>query len=206
MIYPRLLHHEFLSDPGSCHPSNDTNPNWWFLIHPLRRPVRKTRHGSNVECYCWWLKSGDHHLGSIKPCKWWDFNYQPQLVIAGFQPVGMAKPQAILLLDSRGDHVALFFKHTCYSLVIGNSIKKLWNKPMLSGGWLMLRNLCYVCFVIKEWWRLTMMRKWWWWWWWSMVAMMTIIMAYGDIWFIWYNIMDLYEIMTPKSPTRPCIV
>ena len=30
---------------------------------------------------CWWKKSGNHHLGwCIKPCKWWDFNYQPQLV------------------------------------------------------------------------------------------------------------------------------
>ena len=25
------------------------------------------------------------HLAYIKPCKSWDFNYQPQLVIAGFQ-------------------------------------------------------------------------------------------------------------------------
>ena len=22
--------------------------------------------------YCWWLKSGDHHLRCIKPCKYWD--------------------------------------------------------------------------------------------------------------------------------------
>ncbi len=27
-----------------------------------------------------------HHLGCIKPGKYWDFNYQPQLVNAGFQP------------------------------------------------------------------------------------------------------------------------
>ena len=25
-------------------------------------------------------KSGDHHLGCMKPCKEWDFNCQPQLV------------------------------------------------------------------------------------------------------------------------------
>ena len=27
----------------------------------------------------------NNHLGCIKPCKWWDFNYEPQLVTAGFQ-------------------------------------------------------------------------------------------------------------------------
>ena len=24
------------------------------------------------KCYCWWKKSGDHHLGCIQPCKQWN--------------------------------------------------------------------------------------------------------------------------------------
>ena len=35
--------------------------------------------------YYWWTKSCTR-LVCIKPCKSWDFNYQPQLVIAGFLP------------------------------------------------------------------------------------------------------------------------
>ena len=27
---------------------------------------------SDFQCYCWWKKSGDHHLGWIQPCKQWN--------------------------------------------------------------------------------------------------------------------------------------
>ena len=28
--------------------------------------------GEVILCYCWWKKSGDHHLGCIQPCKQWN--------------------------------------------------------------------------------------------------------------------------------------
>ena len=49
---------------------------WEFL------EVKNISENANVShATCWWWRHPKaNHLGCINPCKWWDFNYQPQLV------------------------------------------------------------------------------------------------------------------------------
>ena len=78
-------------------PWENQNPKLLDGIHGgLRVPgsVAQGRDGLTViRPYCWWKKSQTTTWDVKKPCKQWDFNYQPQLVSRVSQPSTVSKGQ-----------------------------------------------------------------------------------------------------------------
>ena len=106
---------------------------WPGRPSPLGHPPAKSAnewicHGRNDhQSYCWWKKSGDHHLKCIKPCKQWDKLPIKWCRISSINPmwkdVWLSRIMAKKILCELcvGEYISYFF-HTAIHLPTGPGI------------------------------------------------------------------------------------
>ena len=86
------------------------DPNKCFFQHPLHLQLLMEEIPNN-------------HQGCIKLCKYWDFTYQPQLVISGFQPSTEGTSKA---LDWKPKDASRTLEVTAYVGPLALPVMKIW--------------------------------------------------------------------------------